>query len=59
MEAQTKKEMTPLTPQEILEHQIAQAFGKFQSWTDYFKENNLMLVKIEDNGTPTIYHSKN
>ena len=51
--------MTPLTPQEILEHQIAQAFGKFQSWTDYFKENNLMLVKIENDETPTIYHSKN
>ena len=48
METQTKKEMTPLSPQEILEHQIAQAFGKFQSWTDYFKENNLMLVKIEN-----------
>lgn len=50
METQTKKEMTPLTPQEILEHQIACAYAKPFDWETYFKENNLMLVKIEENG---------
>lgn len=40
--------MEQLSDKEILEHQIKQAFGKSFSWVDYFKENNLMLVKIEN-----------